>query len=140
MTGVRRASVEDAAACAGIVHNWLESKDWLESPGLSALTDLMTAGIPRREFWVIGAPAEGYMSIDPAEALIHGFYVARPGIGHGKALMDYAKAGRDYLQLWTHEANTAAHRFYHREGFMTVERKAEGRGDGVPELRMEWRR
>ena len=42
------------------------------------------------------------------------------------------------MQLWTHEANVQAHRFYHREGFETVERKAEGRGEGVPELRMEW--
>ena len=56
----------------------------------------------------------------------------------GKRLVDHVKTGRDRVQLWTHEPNAAAHRFYHREGFKTVERRAEGRGDGVPELRMEW--
>ena len=53
--------------------------------------------------------------------------------------MDRAKAGRDYLQLNTHEPNHAAQRFYRREGFEVVERLPMG-DDGLPELRMEWRR
>ena len=138
---IRRADVSDAAACAGIVHGWIAGQPWLAvKPELADLVAVFETGIPQREVYVIDAPVAGYLSMDPDAALIHGFYVDRPGGGLGKALLDRAKQGRDYLQLWTHEPNGSAHRFYWREGFETVERKQEGRGDGVPELRMEWRR
>ena len=137
---VRRATVQDAKACAGIVHGWIAGTGWMpEPPPLETLVGVFEEGIPKREFWVAGDPVTGYLSLDPEEALIHGFYTATPGSGVGKALLDRVKQDRDYLQLWTHEPNSAAHRFYHREGFETVERKPEGRGDGLPELRMEWR-
>ncbi|MEO0664909.1 MAG: GNAT family N-acetyltransferase [Pseudomonadota bacterium] len=137
----RRATQADASACAAIVRGWLDGLDWMgaEQPSLETLTGLIEEGIPKRAFWVIGDPVSGYLSLNQGESLIAGLYTAQPGSGAGKALLDAAKEGRTYLQLWTHEPNTPAHRFYHREGFVTVERKAEGRGDGVPELRMEWR-
>ena len=138
---LRLATVDDAPACASIVAAWVRAQRWLpEKPGEAELTSAIADGIPLREFWVIGAPIAGYLSFDTETNLIGGLYTASPGSGHGKALVDRVKQGRSYVQLWTHEANTAAHRFYHREGFVTVERKAEGRGDGIPELRMEWRR
>lgn len=100
---------------------------------------LLTEFMPKREIWLIGEPAEGYLSLNAETAQIGALYLDRPGLGFGKALLDRAKVGRDYLQLWTHEPNVAAHRFYAREGFKVVERNGEG-GDGLPELRMEWRR
>lgn len=138
---LRQARVEDAAACAEIVSGWLNRTAWMPGggPDLNALTGMIAAGIPMREFWVIGAPVAGYLSFKEDESLIAGVYAAVPGSGHGKAMVDRVKEGRDFVQLWTHEANVLAHRFYHREGFVTVERSAEGRGDGIPELRMEWR-
>lgn len=136
----RMATVADAPACAAIVHDWLQGKAWLEDqPTLQALTQAIAEGIPMREFWVIGDPVAGYLSFKEDAHLIAGLYTARPGSGMGKRLVDVVKNGRDFVQLWTHEANLPAHRFYHREGFQTVERCAKGRGDGVPELRMEWR-
>lgn len=108
-------------------------------PALDVLTQAIAEGIPEREFWVVGTPIAGYLSCKADEALIAGLYTAAPGSGYGKLLVDAVKAERAYVQLWTHEANSRAHRFYHREGFQTVERKPEGRGDGIPELRMEWR-
>lgn len=139
---LRRGTPDDAPACAAIVCGWLAGLDWMgvDHPSEAALTDILAEGIPKREFWVIGDPVAGYLSLNPDDALIGGLYTAQPGSGAGKALIDRVKEGRDYLQLWTHEPNTAAHRFYQREGFKIVERKPEGRGDGVPELRMEWRR
>ncbi|MEM6275751.1 MAG: GNAT family N-acetyltransferase [Pseudomonadota bacterium] len=139
---VRRATVKDAMACANIIHDWLSGIEWIttDQPSASTLRDVIAQAIPDREFWVIGAPVAGYLSFNPDEHLIGGLYTAHPGSGAGKALVDRVKEDHDYIQLWTHEPNTAAHRFYHREGFEIVERKAEGRGDGVPELRMEWRR
>ena len=138
---LRRAAVTAASACAAIVHGWLARIDWMpgEKPTQENLTKAIAEGIPKREFWVIGEPIAGYLSLKEDENLIAGLYTAAPGSGAGKALIDQAKTGLDYVQLWTHEPNLAAHRFYHREGFVTVERKPEGRGDGVPELRMEWR-
>ena len=139
--GVRRAMPADAAACAVIVFDWLQATAWMsDGPDLAELTGMLTKGIPLREVWVIGDPVAGYLSLDPETAQIHGFYVAQPGQGLGKALLDRVRQGRDYLQLWTHWPNLGAHRFYHREGFVTVEQMSEGRGDGVAELRMEWRR
>lgn len=136
----RRAEIGDAADCAAIVRAWLDGLDWMpgRGPSVEELTTAIAEGIPQREFWVVGAPVAGYLSFKDDESLIAALYTAQPGLGHGKALVDQVKEGRSYVQLWTHEPNTAAHRFYHREGFETVERKPEGRGDGVPELRMEW--
>jgi hypothetical protein len=110
----RRATPQDAPACAGIVLGWLTRTAWMKNvPDVADLTEMMAKGTPMREFWVIGDPVAGYLSVED---------------------------GRDYLQLWTHGPNTDAHRYYHREGSVTVEEKPEGRGDGLPELRMEWRR
>ena len=109
-----------------------------EKPSREVLTEAIAKGIPEREFWVIGEPVQGYLSFKEDENLIAGLYTADPGSGLGKALLDRVKEGREYVQLWTHEPNTAAQRFYRREGFEVVERRPEGRGDGVPELRMEW--
>jgi len=136
----RRAVVADATACAAIVHAWLSGKSWLtDKPSAEALTEVISEGIPKREFWVLGDPVEGYLSLKDDENLVAGLYTAHPGSGAGKILLDRVKTGRAYLQLWTHEPNKAAHRFYQSEGFRIVERLEEGRGDGVPELRLEWR-
>ena len=35
-------------------------------------------------------------------------------------VLDKVKKGRKYIQLWSHSANEAAHRFYYREGFKAV--------------------
>ena len=135
---LRRGTPADAHACAAIVSNWLFRTPWIDNgPDLEELTEMLERGIPMREFWVIGSPALGYLSLEEDRNHIHGLYVAEPGYGYGKRLMDAAKEGRDYLQLWTHTPNAAAHRFYRREGFKTVEEKPEGR-DGLPEFRMEW--
>lgn len=53
--------------------------------------------------------------------------------------MDSVKERRDWVQLWSHAANTKAHAFYEREGFAIVGERAAGI-DGIPEIRMEWRR
>lgn len=137
---IRLAEPCDAAACARIVSDWVERTEWI--PRLfdeEELTAMIAKAMPDREIFMIGDPAEGYLSLNPETARIGALYVDRPGKGLGKALMDRAKSGRAYLQLNTHEPNAAAQRFYAREGFEVVERIAEG-GDGLPELRMEWRR
>ena len=137
---IRRATPDDAAVCARIVNDWIDRTDWM--PRVISAEDiagLISAAFPDREIWLIGDPVEGYLSLNPDNAQIGALYLDRPGQGLGKALLDRAKSGRDYLQLWTHEPNGSAQRFYHREGFEVVWRNQMG-DDNLPELRMEWRR
>lgn len=137
---IRRASSNDAAPCAAIVNDWIDAKNWLprqHSP--QAIEEMIRAGISLREFWVAGDPIQGYLSLNTEERQIMGLYTARPGNGIGKALMNQVKNRRDWLQLWSHAANTKAHAFYRREGFVEVGRNENG-VDGIPEIRMEWYR
>ncbi|MCG6884123.1 MAG: GNAT family N-acetyltransferase [Silicimonas sp.] len=137
---IRRAGSEDVPAIARIVNDWIDRTDWMpRAVGAERIEGFIAEALPHREITLIGEPPEGYLSLDPATGMIGALYLDRPGHGLGRMLMDDAKARQDYLQLWTHEPNEAAHRFYRREGFEIVERKATG-DDGLPELRMEWRR
>ena len=137
---IRRAVAGDGPACAAIVDAWIDTTPWMPR-GITRdkLEAVLTEGLPQREAWVIGDPVAGYLSMDPKESHIWGFYVARRGEGLGRCLLDHVKAGRDYLQLNTHAANEAAHRFYAREGFRKVGAPWVG-SDGIDEIRMEWHR
>lgn len=135
---IRRATADDAAACAAIIDAWIEQTDWMPRRiTYSELVPMFREGLPKREAYVIGNPIEGYLSMDDT-AHIWGFYVARRGAGLGAALMDRAKAERDFVSLNTHLANRRAHQFYAREGFERTGAPWDG-DDGIPEIRMEWR-
>ncbi|WP_095590079.1 GNAT family N-acetyltransferase [Actibacterium ureilyticum] len=136
----RRAGPEDMPACARIVHDWVQQTDWMPKRfTLADFEEMFAEALPMREIYVVGKPVAGYLSFDPETARIIGLYTAARGRGLGKALVDRVKCGRDFACLHTHGPNTRAHRFYRREGFVPVEQIAEG-DDGLPELRMEWRR
>ena len=137
---IRRAGPGDGAICARIVCDWIDRTPWI-APRLTReqIAGIVEGAMAAREIWLIGGPAEGYVSVNPATGQIGALYCDRTGAGLGRALLDRAKEGREYLQLWTHAPNVDAHRFYAREGFAAVEEKAMG-DDGLPEIRMEWRR
>ena len=137
---IKRATHDDAEICARIVCDWIARTEWIgQRFGRDEIAGMIRDALPEREIYLIGDPVEGYLSLNPRTGMIGALYVDRPGLGHGRALLERAKEGRDYLQLWTHEPNAAAHRFYEREGFQRVERNPKG-GDGLAELRMEWHR
>ncbi|MCV6593957.1 MAG: GNAT family N-acetyltransferase [Silicimonas sp.] len=137
---IRRAGPEDVATCARIVSAWAAETPWLpQSYSEPELEEMIRAAMPEREIYLIGEPAVGYLSLNPATHHIGALYVGHQGEGLGRALMDRAKQGRDRLRLNTHEPNTEAQRFYAREGFTVVGRIENGT-DGLPELVMEWRR
>ena len=102
-----------------------------------AIETALHRGLPLREAYVVGDPVAGYISIDPDQDHIWGLYIARPGEGLGKQLLDRAKRDRKYLRLNTHAANESAHRFYRREGFQQSGTPWRG-DDGVDEITMEW--
>ncbi len=137
---LRLATPTDAPACAAIVNDWIDAKDWL--PRLhsnAAIEEMIRTAIPMREVWIAGDPVQGYLSFDVEAGKIMGLYTRVPGRGVGKALVDHVKNGRTSVLLWSHAANTRAHAFYRREGFVETGRNESG-GDGIPEIRMEWRR
>ncbi|MDW3217552.1 MAG: GNAT family N-acetyltransferase [Acidimicrobiales bacterium] len=57
------------------------------------------------------------------------------GDGHGRALMDHARASRPFLELEVFEANAIGRRFYDRYGFSEVGRGADTDA-GFPVLRL----
>ncbi len=135
---LRRAIIDDASACALIVDDWIEKT--VEMPRLfdkHKLTEMIRNAIPLREVWVIGQPINGYISYNPDLLQISALYVIRRGEGIGKILLDQVKSDCKYLQLWSHEINNLAHKFYKREGFQLKNRKDRG-SDGIPELQIKW--
>lgn len=137
---IRRATADDGPACAAILATWLRDTPWInDGPSEAELCDILRAGLPMREAFVIGDPVRGYLSLEAETAHIWGLYVADRGHGLGRALVNQAKAGRDYLRLNTHAANADAHRFYDREGFSTGGAPWRGE-DGIDEITMEWQR
>ena len=64
----------------------------------------------------------------------------RRGEGIGKILLDQVKSDGKYLQLWSHEFNNSAHKFYKREEFQLKDRKDRG-SDGIPDItiRVDWK-
>ena len=89
---LRRATIDDASACALIVDDWIEKT--VEMPRLfdkHKLTEMIRNAIPLREVWVIGQPINGYISYNPDLLQISALYVNKKGEGIGKILLDRIK-------------------------------------------------
>ena len=135
---LRRATVDDASACALIVDDWIENSiEMLRLFDKNKLTEMIRNAIPMREVWVIGQPINGYISYNPDLLQISALYVNKRGEGIGKILLDRIKSDYKYLHLWSHEFNNSAHRFFKREKFQLKNRKDRG-SDGNSELQFEW--
>ena len=135
---LRLAKSSDAPICAEIINSWIHKTKWMpriHPPDL--IIQMINNGITNREFWVIGDPVVGYLSFNVEAQQITGLYVSHPGIGLGKALLEQIKLGKCYIKLWSHSANTAAHRFYLWEGFKRSGHEKIG-GDGIKEICFEW--
>ncbi len=138
--GIRRASLQDVGACARIIATWAAQTEWMEDElPEEKLAELIREAFPKRDIWIAGEPADCYMSLDPVEQKVGALYCLRTGQGIGKALLDMAKEGRDYLWLTTHVPNLRAQRFYRREGFVDAGTEPPTPPETVPVLRMEWR-
>ena len=138
MDPLRRATIDDASACALIIDDWIEkTEEILQFFYKHQLTEMIRDAIPLRDVWVIGQPINGYISYNPDLLQVTALYVNKRGEGLGKMLLDQLKSDHKYLQLWSHEFNKSAHNFYRREGFQFKNRKDRG-SDGIPELQFEW--
>lgn len=128
---------------AQVLGDWIAATAWM--PKLhSPEQDMWFCGqlIGTCEVWVVRLPAvSGFLARKGAE--IDALYLCPDvrGQGHGSALLDRAKQGRDQLELWTFQANTNAIAFYLREGF-AEDRGTDGLGNAekLPDLRLIWTR
>lgn len=141
---VSPATPEDAPVIASILSDWIDTTSWMPR----VHTDEEQRGFGRMlvdRGWTQvvrdNGAAVGFLSRDGAD--VHALYVAGSarGLGVGTALLDQAKAATPFLRLYTFEANTAAQRFYLREGFVEIGRTdGAGNDEHLPDIRYEWRR
>ena len=135
---LRRATIDDASACALIVNDWIEKTvEMRRLFNKHKLTEMIRNASPLREVWIIGQPINGYISYNPDSSQISALYVNKKSEGHGKLLLDQIKSDHKYLQLWSHQFNNSAHKFYKREGLKFKNRKDRSL-DRIPELQFEW--
>lgn len=140
---LRPAREPDAAPCAAIMRAWMEETDWFR-----------TRHQPHEDApFLAGKIAAGTMIVGQADKEIAGFLVLEADYvaclyldkrhrnrGLGTLLLDFARARNPSgLNLWTFQANTAARRFYEREGF-TIETMTDGANndEGIPDVMYVW--
>lgn len=134
----------DAAALGALLSDWVSETPWM--PALhapAAYAPFAGRLIARAEVFVArgaGGQATGFLARDGEE--VPAFQVAAfaRGRGLGARLIARAKVGRERLWLWSFAANTGARRFYAREGFREVDSTAGDNEEGLPDVKLEWRR
>ena len=135
---VRRATPEDAPAMAAILSDWIDATEWM--PRLHTREEdaaFCASLVP--DAWVAGE-REAFMALRDGE--IPALYVAE-GVrrqGHGRALLDHAKALSPALSLWTFRANAPARAFYAAQGFEEAARTEGENEERLPDIRLTWRR
>lgn len=141
---VRAARSTDAGTVGAILSEFIDTTDWMPRVHTRA-EDLSFAGMMISRGWVSVAAEDGvvvgFAACDGAD--LNALYVAKGarGRGVGSALLETLKAERETLELWTFEANTGAHRFYERNGFVEVARTDGATNDEkLPDIRYVWKR
>ncbi|MGI9390361.1 MAG: GNAT family N-acetyltransferase [Boseongicola sp.] len=137
---VRSGQHQDAVICAKIRNDWTDGEGWV--PRIHTRNDVVRHYqdfvFAKRQVWVTGQPVDGFVVLDVDESEVTSLYVATPGQGIGKALLDFVKERHRELTLWTFVANTAARRFYRREGFHEVCRTDGDNEEGLPDVFLRW--
>ena len=142
---IRPARLEDMDACAAIHSDWIDATDWM--PQRSRTTEEVArhyregAFVKRRILVAeLDEAVAGYLSVDAASEEITALFVGPRGGGIGTALMQEAQAEHAQLWLWTFQQNDGARRFYARQGFAELERSEGENDEGLPDVRLGWRR
>ncbi len=139
---IRSAARSDAACCAAILNDWIDTRDWM--PRVHS-HDAVTAYYQdfvfvKRDLFVAGDPIDGFLALDTEADVVTALYVAIPGQGTGKQLLDFAKRDKNALELWTFQVNDGARRFYAREGFQETRTTDGDNEEGLPDVLCRWER
>lgn len=146
---LRPAQPTDAGAMGNILYRFQQDTPWM--PKLYAEVEMIAfCGVMIDRGWVTvavqtgqathKARVAGFLARDNDE--ICSLYLAAEarGQGLGHKLVEAAKAASPNLWLRVFEANTAAHRFYQRAGFVETQRRnGADIEEGLSVLRMGWR-
>lgn len=131
---IRRARVDELAACAGLYVRVLrETFTWV-APDKHRGEDFLTAARDEEVFVAVeDGRILGLAALYRPQIFLHSLYVEERGRGVGKALLDHVlgETGGS-LVLKCQAANLGAQAFYDREGFIVIE---AGEDDGVKWLR-----
>ncbi len=129
---VRAAKTSDDMAVAGIIQEWGAATPWMAplddlEPMAASWRDLLASDTA----WVAENAGDVLGFCVREDDNITGLYVAgaAQGQGVGKALLDRAKEGRDWITIWVYEKNIRARAFYRREGAVELEREKDEHSD-----------
>lgn len=131
---VRRARVDELAACAGLYVRVLRDTFTWVAPDRHRTEDFLAAARDEEVFVAIeGGRIVGMAALYRPQVFLHSLYVEPRGRGIGKALLDHVLVETGgVLSLKCQAANLGAQAFYDREGFSCIE---AGEDDGVKWLR-----
>jgi GNAT superfamily N-acetyltransferase len=140
---VRRARLEDMAACAAILNDWIDETDWM--PRIHSHEEVVqyyeTEVFQNRKVLLVEMAGDvAAMAAVTNDNYISAFYVARDyrGRGAGAMLIRHAVAECGTVaRLWTFQANAGARSFYARHGFVEIARTAGDNEEGLPEVLLE---
>lgn len=144
MTTLRLATSLDAGAVGAILSEFVDTTPWMPRIHTRA-EDLAHAARMIDLGWVTvaeqGNQVVGFMARDGIE--LNALYVAQTtqNDGVGSALLAYAQAAVEHLDLWTFQANAGAQRFYLRHGFTEALRTDGASNDEkLPDIQLVWHR
>jgi len=141
---LRRATPEDADAVANVFIAARAEQEFI--PRLHSDEEhrrrVREWMLPAYEVWVADGEA-GIVGFAAVKEDLLGFIYVHPRAqrgGIGKTLLDHVKALRpDGFELWTHQPNEVARRFYEREGLVAVElTDGATNEEKVPDVRYAW--
>lgn len=136
---VRRATEADVPACARMVTTWLEECLWVpEGICMADIEARVIGAIRHRTVLVCGTPAEAFLSLDTSTNEVRGLFSSCPGAGKATALLDLAKAGRDFLHFTAPLLSAPVQMFFRAQGFLPIGGPAPMADYPVAGLRMEW--
>lgn len=138
------ARPSDAAPLACILSDWIDEQPWMPKLHTPEEDERFLAQlIAEQDVRVLRGAFRPRGFLARADDVVHALYLCPTmrGRGHGKRLLNQAKAQRDRLTLWAFQANTRARAFYAREGFREVAwTDGEGNDEKLPDVRLEWER
>lgn len=140
---IRKARASDADVCAGILSGWIDETDWMPRLHTRAQDHAFVSGlIDRGNLWVAGGDSGTPLGfIECCKGHVSCLYLNAEsrGKGIGKALLNHSKSQHPGgIDLWCFAANTAARRFYHREGLVEIG-CTDGENDEVlPDVHLYW--